>query len=203
MIGLDLEPKPIFRAYSVASTPYDDHLEFLSIKVPDGPLTSRLQNIVPGDKILVKPRCTGSLVIDYLTPKPNLVMLATGTGLAPFLSIVRDYRTFEMYEHVYLFHTVRDVNELAFNTMLTDMQSELPFTYIESVTREPYKRSGRFWDHIPAVIPGGLSKEQHAVMVCGSPSLNKQCRVNFGETGWVEGTLDTPGDFMLERAFAD
>lgn len=205
MIGLELEPKPIFRAYSLVSTCYDEHLEFLSIKVLGGPFTTHLQNIKAGDKILIKPKTTGSLVIDYLKPTKNLVMLATGTGVAPFMSIIRDFETYEKYEHVFLFHTVRDFNELAYHQELLDLLNDMDekFTYIETVTREAYFRDGRFWDYIEDVLPGGLTLGRDSVMVCGSPDLNKQCRVQFGEQGWVEGNMGELGDFMLERAFAD
>lgn len=203
MIGLDLDPRPIFRAYSVCSTSYDDHLEFLSIKVPDGPLTSKLQNIQVGDEVLVKPKCTGSLVIDYLKPTENLVMLSTGTGIAPFMSIVRDFETFEKFKNVYLFHTVREKKELAYRPVLALMEGDLPFRYIESVTREQYPRQGRFWDHLEEVLPGGLTLGRDSVMVCGSPDLNKQCREQFSQSGWIEGNTGEAGDFMLERAFAD
>lgn len=204
MIGLELEPKPIFRAYSIVSTCYDDHLEFLSIKVPDGPLTSRLQHIKVGDDILLKPKTTGSLVIDYVHAKQNLVMLSTGTGIAPFMSIVRDFRTYDRFENVYLFHTVRETNELAYHQELTQLQTDLEtFHYIESVTQQPYHRPGRFWDHIPEVLPGGLDKERDSVMVCGSPSLNSECRELFHSQDWSEGNMGENGDFMLERAFAD
>ena len=114
MIGLQGDKRPLLRAYSIVSTNYDDHLEFLSIKVPDGPLTSKLQNIQVGDEILVNPKVTGSLVVDYLTPKENLVMLATGTGIAPFVSIAQDPETYSRFKRVYLFHTVRTVYEITY-----------------------------------------------------------------------------------------
>lgn len=203
MIGLDAEPRPIFRAYSVVSTSYDDHLEFLSIKVPDGPLTSRLQKIKPGDDILLKPKCTGSLVIDYVTPKKNLVLLSTGTGIAPFISIVRDFQTYERFEKVYLFHTVREVAELSHKKELDLLQLQVPFLYIPSVTQQSFMRVGRFWDHIPGILDRDLIKEKDAVMVCGSPDLNRQCRSMFSEQNWAEGNTGEMGDFLLERAFAD
>lgn len=203
MIGLDASPRPIFRAYSIVSTNYDEHLEFLSIKVEDGPLTSKLKNIVPGDEILIKPKCTGSLVIDYLKPTENLVMLSTGTGIAPFMSIARDYLTYEQYKNVYLFHTVREKKELSYRPELALIEGDLPFRYIESVTREEYPRKGRFWEHIEEFLPGGLTLGRDSVMVCGSPDLNKQCRDQFTQSGWVEGNTGETGDFMLERAFAD
>ena len=201
MIGLDADPP--YRAYSVVSTNYDDHLEFLSIKVPDGPLTSRLQHIQPGDEVLMKPKCTGSLVIDYLKPTENLVMLSTGTGIAPFMSIARDYLTYEQYKNVYLFHTVREKAELSYRPELALLETDLPFRYIESVTREDYPRKGRFWDHIEEFLPGGLTLGRDSVMVCGSPDLNRQCREQFSESGWIEGNTGEAGDFMLERAFVD
>jgi ferredoxin--NADP+ reductase len=203
MIGLDVEPKPIYRAYSVVSTNYDDFIEFLSIKVEDGPLTSKLQNIQIGDEILIKPKCTGSLVIDYLKPTKNLVMLSTGTGIAPFMSITKDFETYEKYDNVFLFHTVRQKVELAYRPELSLLEGDLPFRYIDSVTREDYPRVGRFWDHIEEFLPGGLTLGRDSVMVCGSTDLNKQCRKQFTEQGWVEGNVGEAGDFMLERAFVD
>jgi ferredoxin--NADP+ reductase len=205
MIGLpgENEQKPIFRAYSVVSTCYDDHLEFLSIKVPDGPLTSKLQHIRLNDEILVKPKTTGSLCIDYLKQTDNLVLLSTGTGLAPFMSIVRDFETYDKYKKVFLFHTVRNKNELAFRDTLISMQQDVPLTYVETVTREPYVREGRFWNHIDKYLPGGLTLGRDSVMVCGSPDLNKQCRTQFTEQSWQEGNTGELGDFMLERAFVD
>ena len=203
MIGLYVEPRPIFRAYSVVSTNYEDHLEFLSIKVPDGPLTSRLQHIQPGDEILLKAKCTGSLVIDYLKPTENLVMLSTGTGIAPFMSIARDYETYERFKNIYLFHTVREKAELSYRPELAMLEGDFNFKYIESVTREDYPRKGRFWEHIEEFLPGGLTLGRDSVMVCGSPDLNKQCREQFRQSGWVEGNTGEAGDFMLERAFVD
>jgi len=204
MIGLNSERlnKQIFRAYSVCSTPYDDFLEFYSIKVPDGPLTSQLQHIAVGDEILIKPKVTGSLVIDYATAKQNLVMLATGTGVAPFMSIVRDFRTYERFENVYLFRTVREPEELAFQEELEGLSAELPFTYVDTVTRGEYPRQGRFWDHIEDYLQGGLNRDRDAVMVCGSPELNRYCRTIFTEQEWQEGNTGEMGDFLLERAFA-
>lgn len=203
MIGLELEPKKIMRAYSIVSTNYDDHLEFLSIKVPDGPLTSKLQNIKIGDDILVGPKTTGSLVCDYLLPKPNLVMLATGTGIAPFVSIVKDPATYDRFNNVYLFHTVREIAEITYKDVMDDLQGAMPFVYVPSVTRENYFRQGRFWNHIEPTLGSPLTKERDAIMVCGSPSLNKECRERFSYLKWEEGNTGEMGDFMLERAFAD
>jgi ferredoxin--NADP+ reductase len=203
MIGLDADPRPIYRAYSLVSTCYDDYLEFLSIKVPNGPLTSRLQHIQPGNDILLKPKCTGSLVCDYLTPKQNLIMLSTGTGIAPFLSIAKDPETYSRFENVYLFHTVREVAEITHKNSLNDIEGMMPFTYIPSVTREKYFRQGRFWNHIEPTLNRNLSKELDAVMVCGSTDLNRECREMFSNMDFQEGNTGEMGDFMLERAFVD
>ena len=201
MMGLDVEPRPILRAYSIVSTNYDNFLEFLSIKVAGGPLTEKLQKINVGEEVIVNPKCTGSLVIDYLNKKPNLVMLATGTGIAPFLSIAHDFETYEKFENVYLFHSVRNVNELAYKHRLNKLDFS-NFNYIETVTREKYFRKGRFRNYIPDVMGRNLKKEQDAVMVCGSPEMNKDCREMFTKQGWLEGNTGECGDFMLERAFA-
>ena len=204
MIGLDAEPRPVFRAYSMVSTCYEEELEFLSIKVPDGPLTSRLQHIRAGDEILIKPKTTGSLCIDYLEQRPNLVLLSTGTGIAPFVSIVRDPETYDKYSQVYLFHTVRQVAELAYLDELRQLETDNPaFLYVETVTRETYHREGRFWNHILSTLGRDLDPAQDAIMVCGSPELNRITRTQFTDGGWSEGNQGEMGSFLLERAFAD
>ena len=202
MIGLDLEPKKVMRAYSIVSTNYDDHIEFLSIKVQDGPLTSKLQHLSVGDEVLINPKTTGSLVCDYLYPKDNLVMLATGTGIAPFISIAHDPATYERFGFVYLFHTVRNVNELAYIESLNSIEENMPFRYIPTVTREPYKRTGRFWQYINDELTSGFVNDRDGIMVCGSPEMNKECRSMFNDLKWAEGNTGEMGDFMLERAFA-
>lgn len=203
MIGMYSQKykREIHRAYSIVSTSYDDYLEFLSIKIEDGPLTSELQHIQPGDEILIKPKTTGSLCADYLTPKENLVMLSTGTGLAPFVSIIRDPYTYERFKNVYLFHTVRKVNELAFSNTILDVCNDVPLTYIPTVTQEPYEREGRFWKYLPGVLGHELDYDIDGVMVCGSMQLNKECRDKFSTAGWQEGNTGEMGDFLLERAF--
>lgn len=208
MIGLPTESgKPLLRAYSIVSTQWDEHLDFYSIKVPDGPLTSRLQHVKPGDKMIMGRKATGSLLVDAVHSKPHLVMLATGTGVAPFVPIAQDPWTYERFERVYLFHTVRHSKELAFEQKFADMVDTYPdFKYISTVTEEPEYtgRRGRFWQHLDAFLPNGFVKERDSVMVCGSPELNKHCREYFNEDGWVESAPNgTPGDFALERAFAD
>ena len=202
MIGLDVEPRPILRAYSIVSTNYEDYLEFLSIKVPDGPLTSRLQHLKVGDEVIVNPKTTGSLCIDYVHAKPNLIMLSTGTGLAPFMSIVNDIETYNKFKNVYLFHTVRTKNELAYNSRLAILQNMFKFRYISTVTREDFDRPGRFWDYIEPTLGRTFRKDLDVVMACGSPEMNKECREYFSELDWQEGNTGENGDFMLERAFA-
>ena len=191
MIGLRVNNKPLLRAYSIVSANYEDHLEFLSIKVQDGPLTSRLQHIQVGDSVIVGRKPTGTLLIDYLLPGKRLYMFSTGTGLAPFMSVIRDPETYEKFAEVILVHGVRQVDELAYHDYLTD---ELPkhellgemvtnqLKYYPTVTREPYKNTGR----IPDLIESGklftdlgvppLDPAQDRVMMCGSPAMNARSR---------------------------
>jgi len=219
MIGLRLEGgKPLLRAYSIASANYEEHLEFLSIKVPDGPLTSRLQHIVPGDTIVVGRKPTGTLLIDYLLPGKRLYLLGTGTGLAPWMSIIRDPATYEKFEQVVLVHGVREVKELAYYEYLTvdlprheflgEMVSQ-QLRYYPTVTREPFKNRGRITDLIangklaadlglPALDPA-----QDRVMICGSPEMLRDLKRMMEERQFVEGNTSTPGDYVIERAFVE
>ena len=218
MIGLMVNNKPLLRAYSIVSPNYEEHLEFLSIKVPDGPLTSRLQHIQVGDSIIVGRKPTGTLLIDYLLPGKNLYMLSTGTGMAPFLSVLRDPETYERFEKVILVHGVRQVNELAYHDYLTQ---ELPqhellgemvtsqFLYYPTVTREPYRNTGRITD----LMENGklfadlglptLDPKQDRVMICGSPQMLKDLKGLLEHRGFQEGNTTRPGDFVIERAFAE
>jgi len=157
MIGLEVNGKPLMRAYSIVSANYEEHLEFLSIKVPDGPLTSRLQHIQVGDTIIVGKKPTGTLLCDYLLPGKRLYMLSTGTGLAPFMSIVRDPDTYERFEQIILVHGVREVDELAYRDMLVKHLPEHEFLgemvteklkYYPTVTREEFVHMGRITDLI-------------------------------------------------------
>ena len=219
MIGLRGENgKPLLRAYSIASANYEEHLEFLSIKVPDGPLTSKLQHIQVGDTIVVGRKPTGTLLCDYLLPGKNLYLMSTGTGLAPFMSIIRDPETYERFEKVILVHGVRQVNELAYHDYIT---KELPaneflgemvsqqLLYYPTVTREPYKNQGRLTDLIEngkLFADLGLSKlnpETDRVMICGSPAMLKDLKRICEENGLKEGNTSTPGAFVIERAFAE
>ncbi len=218
MIGLRVNDKPLLRAYSIASANYEDHLEFLSIKVDEGPLTSRLQHIKVGDGVIVGRKPTGTLVLDYLLPGKRLYMFATGTGLAPFLSIVRDPETYERFESIVLVHGVRQVDELAYHDFLIehlpaheflgDMVSS-QLQYYPTVTRETYRNMGR----IPDLIASGklrgdlgvpeLDPAHDRAMICGSPAMLRALKELLEGRGFKEGNTSIPGDFVIERAFAE
>ena len=219
MIGLRTETgKPLLRAYSIASANYEEHLEFLSIKVQDGPLTSRLQHIQVGDTFVVGKKPTGTLLIDYLLKGKNLYLFGTGTGVAPFLSIVRDPATYERFEKVILVHGVREVAELAYNEYLTHDLPEHEFLgdmvsaqmlYYPTVTREPYKNQGR----ITELLDSGklqmdlglppLDPAHDRVMLCGSPGMLRDLKHMLEKRGFMEGNTTKQGDFVIERAFAE
>ena len=218
MIGLRVDGKPLLRAYSIVSANYEDHLEFLSIKVQDGPLTSRLQHIKVGDKIIVGKKPTGTLLIDYLLPAKNLYLIGTGTGLAPFMCLIRDPATYEKFEKVILVHGVREVKELAYTDYI---QHELPnheflgemisaqLLYYPTVTREPFRNQGRVTtlletNKIAADLGlPNLDPAHDRIMICGSPALNKDMRELLDARGFVEGSTTTPGDYVVERAFVE
>ena len=218
MIGLRVNDKPLLRAYSIVSANYEEHLEFLSIKVPDGPLTSRLQHIQVGDTIIVGKKPTGTLLIDYLLPAKRLYMLSTGTGLAPFLSVIRDPETYEKFDEVILVHGARQVAELAYHDYLTQ---ELPqhellgemvtqqLKYYPTVTREPFRHQGRINELIESgklftdlgVPP--LDPLTHRAMLCGSPEMLASLKLLLEQRGFDEGNTTRPGDFVVERAFVE
>ena len=218
MIGLRVNDKPLLRAYSIASPNYEEHLEFLSIKVEQGPLTSRLQHIQVGDTVIVGRKPTGTLVIDYLLPGKRLYLLSTGTGLAPFMSIVRDPETYEKFEQVILVHGVRTVDELAYRELLTDQLPQHEFLgemvsrqllYYPTVTREPFDHMGRVTElmasgklfadlQLPALDPA-----TDRAMICGSPAMLKDLKHMLEQQGLTEGSTSRPGDFVIERAFAE
>jgi ferredoxin--NADP+ reductase len=219
MIGLETGGKPLLRAYSIASANYEEHLEFFSIKVQDGPLTSRLQHLREGDEILVGRKPTGTLVLDDLKPGKHLYLFGTGTGLAPFLSLIRDPEAYERFDKVILFHGVRNVNELAYQDYI---ERELPndeflgemlrdkLLYYPSVTREPYRNQGRLTDLIISNkmtndlgLPP-LNPETDRAMICGSPSMNKDTAALLDERGFVISPgVGEPGDYVIERAFVE
>ena len=218
MIGLKVNNKPLLRAYSIVSANYEEHLEFLSIKVPDGPLTSRLQHMKVGDTIIVGRKPTGTLVVDYLLPGKRLYMLSTGTGLAPFMSIVRDPETYEKFEQVILVHGVRQVDELAYHDLLVEHLPKHEFLgelvtdklrYYPTVTRQAYRNMGRVTELIDT---GKLFEDLQMpsfdpaldrVMICGSPGMLRDLKVLLEGRGFREGNTSTPGDFVIERAFAE
>jgi ferredoxin/flavodoxin---NADP+ reductase len=218
MIGLKVNNKPLLRAYSIVSANYEEHLEFLSIKVPDGPLTSRLQHIQVGDPIIVGRKPTGTLVIDYLLPGRRLYLMSTGTGLAPFMSIIRDPATYEKFEQVVLVHGVRQVDELAYHDLLVEHLPKHEFLgemvtsqlrYYPTVTRETYKNMGRITELVDTGklttdlgLPA-LDAAADRVMICGSPAMLRDLKHMLESRGFKEGNTSTPGDFVIERAFAE
>lgn len=218
MIGLDQGDRPLLRAYSIVSPAWEEHLEFLSVKVADGPLTSRLQHLQVGDQIFLGKKPTGTLVVDALTAGERLVCFATGTGLAPFLSVLRDPETHARFAHVVITHTVRREHELAYRQLLeTEIhEDELlrdiatsRFTYYPTVTREPFRTPGRITDRFRqglfaedlALDGPHLSPANSRVMLCGSMAFNKEMAELLEGHGFAEGSLAAPADYVLERAF--
>ena len=218
MIGLPGEGRPLLRAYSIASPAYSDELEFLSIKVPDGPLTSRLQKIQPGDPVYLGRKPTGTLVADALLPGKRLFLLSTGTGLAPFLSLVRDPDIYDRFSQIQLVHCVRQVSDLAFRDELESQlagdplvqdQALLQFHYLPTVTRQPFRTSGRIdalidsgalFGH-PLTGPTQFDPETDRIMMCGSMAMIRDLEARFEALGFKEGSNAAPGDLVIERAF--
>ncbi|WP_372781028.1 ferredoxin--NADP reductase [Litorivivens sp.] len=218
MIGLPVEGKPLLRAYSIVSANYDEELEFLSIKVPDGPLTSRLQNINVGDEIFVSRKPTGTLVADHLLPGRNLYMFATGTGLAPFMSIVKDPEVYERFDRIILCHGVRYASELAYADFLTDELPQNAFfgeqvqeklIYFPTVTREPFRNQGRLTDLLAsgalfdAIGLPAPNKDDDRFMLCGSPGMLKDMTALLDERGFKESRNGYLGEYVIERAFVE
>jgi ferredoxin--NADP+ reductase len=218
MMGLEVEGRPLLRAYSVASAHYEDHLEFYSIKVPDGPLTSRLSHVRPGDAVFVSRKPTGTLLVHDLHPGRNLYLLGTGTGFAPWLSIIKDPETYERFEHVVLAHGVRTSDELGYADYI---KHELPqheylgehvrekLRYYPTVTRENFENQGRLTDLLRSGkmcadlgLPD-LDPEHDRVMICGNPSMLDELVKELEGRGFVEGTSHGPGDYAIERAFVE
>jgi ferredoxin--NADP+ reductase len=218
MVGLEVEGRPLLRAYSVASPNYEEHLEFYSIKVQNGPLTSRLQHLKEGDEIIVSRKATGTLVIDNLEDGRNLYLIGTGTGLAPFLSVIKDPETYERFEKVVLLHGCRRVKELAYGEMITERlpNDELMGEYIRNqlvyyptVTRDPFRNRGRITDLINSgklfadIGLASLDPAHDRVMICGSPALVTDTRALLNGKGFVEGNHGEPAQFVVEKAFAE
>jgi len=217
MVGIEVDQKPALRAYSIASANYEDHLEFLSIKVPDGLLTSRLQHIQAGDTVLLGKKPVGSLVLTDLHPGRNLYLFATGTGLAPFMAIVRDPDAYARYDHIVLVHGVRQVSDLAYRDYLTNDLPEHPylgelarekFLYYPTVTREPFENRGRITDLIAEErltadlgLPD-LDPARDRAMICGSIAMLEDLSALLDERGFqVSPNQGTAGDYVIERAF--
>lgn len=219
MLGLPSETKPVMRAYSIASPNYEEHLEFLSIKVPDGKLTSKLQKIQAGSQIIVSKKPTGTLVIDDLHPGRNLYLLATGTGLAPFFSIIQDPETYERFEKVILCHSVRTVDELCYQEVIQDLLPQHEFLgeyvrdkliYFPTVTREAFFNEGRLTKHFETgsifekCELGRLDPKLDRAMICGNSSFLSDMSDVLSHHGLkVSPRLGVMGDFVIERAFVD
>ena len=218
MIGLQVEGKPLLRAYSVASPNYEEHLEFYSIKVPNGPLTSRLQHLKPGDQVLVGKKPVGTLVASTLRPGKRLYLLSTGTGLAPFMSVIRDPETYELFEHVILVHGVRVTSELGYADYI---KNDLPqheylgdlvknqLIYYPTVTREPFTNQGRITD---LLVSGKLTEDvgmppldpaNDRVMICGNQGMLDELVALLKARGFQEGNSHEQGDYTIERAFVE
>jgi ferredoxin/flavodoxin---NADP+ reductase len=219
MLGLEIAGKPLLRAYSIASPNWEEHLEFLSIKVANGPLTSRLQHLSVGDEVLVSRKPTGTLVLHDLKPGRHLYLLGTGTGLAPFISIIQDPETYERFEKVVVAHGVRRVSDLAYMDFITRdlLQHELlgefarsQLIYHPTVTREEFRNRGRLTDqisegrlHTMVGLPP-LDPAQDRFMLCGSPGMLQETRNLLDQRGFmVSPRTGEPGDYVIERAFVD
>jgi ferredoxin--NADP+ reductase len=218
MIGLEHEGKPLMRAYSIASANYEDELEFFSIKVENGPLTSKLQHLKPGDEILIGKKPTGTLITDEMLPGKHLYLIGTGTGLAPFMSIIKDPEVYEQFDKIILAHGVRYISELAYENYI---QNELPqheyfgefvrekLIYYPLVTREPFRNNGRITEmmtcgklflDLPMPLP---SKKDDRFMLCGSPSMLKDMCKILEDRGFAEARNGHMGEFVIERAFVE
>jgi ferredoxin--NADP+ reductase len=218
MIGLEREGKPLMRAYSMASANYEDELEFFSIKVPDGPLTSKLQSISVGDELLVNSKATGTLVQDNLLPGKNLYLIGTGTGLAPFLSIIRDPQTYQRYDKVILTHGCRYTEELAYRELITEHLPQHEYLgedvrdkliYYPTVTREKFENNGRLTDLLrigKLTADIGLAPvDPHSdrFMICGSPSMLKEICTLLASRGFREARHGQAAHYVVERAFVE
>ncbi|MDD9891600.1 MAG: ferredoxin--NADP reductase [Gammaproteobacteria bacterium] len=218
MLGLEIEGKPLMRAYSIASPNYDEELEFLSIKVPDGPLTSKLQNIKVGDELLVSSKPTGTLVVDHLLEGRNLYLISTGTGLAPFISIIQDPATYERFDKILLTHGVRYQSELAYQDLI---QEQLPqneyfgkevkaqLIYYPTVTREKFRNQGRLTDLMTSgklfadIQQPKPDPKLDRFMICGSPSMLKDTCAILDGWGFAESRQGIKAHYVIERAFVE
>lgn len=219
MIGLEVNGKPLMRAYSIASANHEEYLEFLSIKVQHGPLTSRLQHLKEGDTLLVSRKPVGTLVVSDLLPGKNLYLLSTGTGLAPFMSIIKDPEVYERFEKVVLVHGVRQVSEFAYKEFITEELREHEYLgemirdkliYYPTATRESFRNQGRLTDLIrnkklfaDIGLPP-LNPEHDRVMMCGSPAMLKDTVHLLDELGFIASPhTGQAGHYVIERAFVE
>jgi len=218
MIGLEVEGRPLMRAYSMASANHEEALEFFSIKVADGPLTSKLQKIREGDTILVGRKATGTLIADNLVPGERLLLLSTGTGLAPFASLIKDPEVYERYDSIVLVHGCRQVSELAYGEELVARLREDEIfgplldgklEYYPTVTREPFRNRGRITDLITSeqlfndIGQPPLNLQNDSIMMCGSPAMLEELRQMLEVRGFREGNHSEPGHFVIEKAFVE
>ena len=219
MIGLEVDGRPLMRAYSIASANYDEYMEFFSIKVANGPLTSCLQYVKPGDSLFVSRKPTGTLVLDDILPGKHLYLLSTGTGLAPFISLIKDPDTYECFEKIILVHGVRQVNELAYSDFITQQLPQHEYLgamvrekliYYPTVTREPFHNQGR----LTTLIENGklfadiglppFDPLEDRAMLCGSPNMLKDTSMLLDHRGFeVSARIGEPGDYVIERAFVE
>jgi ferredoxin--NADP+ reductase len=216
MIGLSRNgDKPLLRAYSIASPSWDDELEFYSIIIPNGPLTSQLQHISIGDNLILNPKATGTLVLDSLLPSKRLFMFASGTGIAPFLSLVRDPEIYEKFEQIILFHTCREIKDLNYGKSIVETIGKDSLIgeyadrvfYYPTVTRETFHTKGRITDllksgqifHDLQLSP--INRDTDRAMICGSMGLNKDIKAFLEASGLKEGARNCPAEFVLEKAF--
>src|SRR5271155_137509 len=218
MIGLEVDGRPLLRAYSMASANHEEQLEFFSIKVADGPLTSRLQKIKEGDTILVGRKATGTLIADNLLPGYRLLLLSTGTGLAPFASLIKDPDVYDKFDQIVLVHGCRQVSELAYGEELVkNLQNDELFgpmladklVYYPTVPREPFRNRGRITDLITSaqlfndIRQPPLDIETDRIMMCGSPGMLEELRQMLEACGFLEGSHSEPGHFVIEKAFVE
>jgi ferredoxin--NADP+ reductase len=217
MMGLEVDGRPLLRAYSLASANHEEQLEFFSIKVAEGPLTSRLQRIREGDIVLVGRKPTGTLITDNLIEGKRLLLLSTGTGLAPFASLIKDPEVYERFEKIVLVHGCRVVSELAYGEQLVEGLRRDDFfgglankvVYYPTVTREPFHNRGRITDLLASnrlfddIGMSTLDVETDRVMLCGSPAMLEDLRHILVARGFAEGNHSEPGHFVIEKAFVE
>ena len=218
MVGIEVEGKPLLRAYSVASANYEDYLEFLSIKAPNGPLTSKLQHLKVGDTVLIGRKPTGTLVCSSLQPGKRLFMLSTGTGIAPFASIIKDPEVYDLYDKLILAHGCREVAELQYglgivaavkaNEFFGEIAREKLIHY-PTATREPYVHQGRITDLIESgkifadIGQPPLNAAEDRVMLCGGRPMLKDLTRMLEERGFREGSTGDPASYLVEKAFVE